>query len=131
MSNTETVPATGTHLNALPRKNYKMIDALGHQLRVYDEGPADAPDPGHVPRSPHNSLEFRFNVPALVRAGYRVVIPEHLGAGGSDRPEERRAVLGPPRLRARPVGRRRPGHRHLLCRRRRPRKPPRCGCLPP
>ncbi|MGW2174721.1 alpha/beta hydrolase [Streptomyces sp. NPDC001705] len=89
MSNAQPVPATGTHTtDALPAKNYKMIHALGHQLRVYDEGPARAPTLFMFHRAPHNSLEFRFTVPALVRAGYRVVIPEHLGAGGSDRPED-------------------------------------------
>ncbi|MGW6055460.1 alpha/beta fold hydrolase [Streptomyces sp. NPDC055189] len=95
MSNAQTVPATGTHPpDGLSSKNYKMIDALGHQLRVYDEGPADAPTLVMFHGAPHNSLEFRFNVPALVRAGYRVVIPEHLGAGGSDRPENTELYAG-------------------------------------
>ncbi|MFD6414073.1 hypothetical protein [Nocardia asteroides] len=81
MSNAQPVPATGTHTtDALPARNYKMIDALGHQLRVYDEGPAGAPTLVMFHGAPHNSLEFRFNVPALVLALYRVVIPEHLGA---------------------------------------------------
>jgi pimeloyl-ACP methyl ester carboxylesterase len=77
-----------------------MVDALGHRLRVYDEGPANAPTLVMLHGAPHNSSEFRFNVPALVEAGYRVVIPEH--------PQALPAVEGPARAHSR-VGR--PRHR--------------------
>ncbi|MEK8170676.1 alpha/beta fold hydrolase [Streptomyces sp. M19] len=43
--------------------------------------------------APHSSAEFRFNVPALVEAGYRVVVPDHLGAGDPTAPG-RGSLLG-------------------------------------
>ncbi len=67
---------------------FKTLPIHGHTMRVYDEGPDDAPVLVMLHGSPHSCEEFRYNIPALCEAGYRVVAPDHLGAGESDRPED-------------------------------------------
>ncbi|MEM9195730.1 MAG: alpha/beta hydrolase [Myxococcota bacterium] len=79
------IPQDTTRLDA---RFFKTLEVDGHRLRVYDEGDADQPAILMLHGAPHSSEEFRYNVPALRKAGYRVVVPDHLGAGESDRPED-------------------------------------------
>ncbi|MBT8113878.1 MAG: haloalkane dehalogenase, partial [Arenicella sp.] len=72
--------------------NYLQVaDGEGGELRVHyvDEGPAD----GHVVLLMHGqptwSYLYRFMIPSLVDAGYRVVAPDLVGFGRSDKPTEK------------------------------------------
>lgn len=79
------IPKDNTRLNP---EHYKTLKIQNHNIRVYDLGNPGDPVLLLLHGAPHSAEEFRYNVPALRAAGYRVVIPDHLGAGGSDRPEE-------------------------------------------
>lgn len=67
---------------------YKTVSVNGLNFNVYDEGDVSQPVILMMHGQPASSEEFRFNVPALRNAGYRVVIPDLLGTGGSDIPED-------------------------------------------
>ena len=79
------IPQDTTRLNP---QFFKTLQIQGHTIRVYDEGAEDEPVLLMLHGAPHSAEEFRYNVPALRKAGYRVIVPDHLGAGGSDRPED-------------------------------------------
>lgn len=68
--------------------SYKTFEIDGYKHAVFDEGDASLPTIVMFHGAPHSSQEFRFNVPALREAGFRVVAPDFLGAGGSDRPRD-------------------------------------------
>lgn len=68
--------------------SYKTVEVDGYKMNVFDEGEPSQPAILMLHGSPHSAEEFRYNIPALRDAGYRVIAPDHLGAGGSDRPEE-------------------------------------------
>ncbi len=79
------IPQDKTRLNP---EHFKILTIQGHKIRVYDEGATDEPVILMLHGAPHSAEEFRYNVPSLRKAGYRIIIPEHLGAGGSDRPQD-------------------------------------------
>ena len=69
--------------------NYAEIrDGDGGTLRVHylDEGPADAAPVLLVHGEPSWSYLYRHMVPVLVNAGHRVVVPDLVGFGRSDKP---------------------------------------------
>ncbi len=69
--------------------NYAEIrDGEGGTLRVHylDEGPADAAPVLLVHGEPSWSYLYRHMVPVLVDAGHRVVVPDLVGFGRSDKP---------------------------------------------
>ena len=69
--------------------NYAEIrDGEGGTLRVHylDEGPADAAPVILVHGEPSWSYLYRHMVPILVNAGHRVVVPDLVGFGRSDKP---------------------------------------------
>ena len=69
--------------------NYAEIrDGEGGTLRVHylDEGPADAAPVLLVHGEPSWSYLYRHMVPILVNAGHRVVVPDLVGFGRSDKP---------------------------------------------
>jgi haloalkane dehalogenase len=59
-------------------------------VRVHhlDEGPADAPPVLLLHGEPTWSYLYRHMIPVLVSAGHRVVVPDLVGFGRSDKPEE-------------------------------------------
>jgi len=65
-------------------------DGEGGELRVHhlDEGPADAPPVLLLHGEPSWSYLYRTMVPVLVDAGHRVVVPDLVGFGRSDKPTE-------------------------------------------
>lgn len=73
---------------AMNPADYKMVKVNGLNFRVYDEGEPNQPVVLLLHGQPASSEEYRHNIPALRAAGYRVVVPDLLGAGGSDRPED-------------------------------------------
>lgn len=68
--------------------SFKLIDIDGLSLNVFDAGDPSWPTLVMFHGAPHSVQEFRYNIPALVEAGIRVVAADALGAGGSDRPTD-------------------------------------------
>ena len=66
----------------------EIRDGEGGTLRVHylDEGPADAAPVLLVHGEPSWSYLYRHMVPILVNAGHRVVVPDLVGFGRSDKP---------------------------------------------
>jgi len=66
-------------------------DSEGGQLRVHylDEGPADAPPVLLLHGEPSWSYLYRKMIPILVAAGHRVIAPDLVGFGRSDKPSKR------------------------------------------
>jgi haloalkane dehalogenase len=72
--------------------HYAEIDDLdGASLRVHylDEGPADAAPLLLMHGEPSWSYLYRHMIPPLVAAGHRVIAPDLIGFGRSDKPTER------------------------------------------
>lgn len=71
--------------------NYADIDdGEGGRLRMHylDEGPRDAPPVLLLHGEPSWSFLYRHVIPPLVEAGHRVVAPDLVGFGRSDKPTE-------------------------------------------
>ena len=66
-------------------------DTEGGQLRLHyvDEGPPDAPVVLMLHGEPSWSYLYRKMIPPVVEAGYRVVAPDLIGFGKSDKPSSR------------------------------------------
>lgn len=62
-------------------------DVAGHQLHYLDEGPRDAAPMVMVHGNPTWSLYFRELVRAF-RETHRVIVPDHIGMGLSDKPDD-------------------------------------------
>jgi haloalkane dehalogenase len=68
-----------------------VADGDGGTLRVHhlDEGPADAPPVLLMHGEPSWCFLYRHMVPTLVAAGHRVIAPDLVGFGRSDKPAQR------------------------------------------
>lgn len=62
-------------------------DVNGIQLEVAQAGPEDGPLLVLIHGWPELSYSWRYQIPALAEAGYRVIAPDMRGYGGSDAPE--------------------------------------------
>lgn len=72
--------------------NYLMVDdGEGGQLRVHylDEGPAEADPVLLMHGEPSWSYLYRTMIPILVAAGHRIIAPDLVGFGRSDKPTHR------------------------------------------
>jgi haloalkane dehalogenase len=69
----------------------RYVDVDGLRMHYLDEGPPDAPPILMLHGEPSWSFLYRKMVPPLVRAGHRVVAPDLVGFGRSDKPADRRA----------------------------------------
>jgi len=69
----------------------EIADGAGGSLRVHylDEGPADGPVTLLMHGEPSWSFLYRHMIPVLVEAGHRVVAPDLVGFGRSDKPAAR------------------------------------------
>jgi haloalkane dehalogenase len=69
----------------------EIADGDGGALRVHylDEGPADAAPVLLLHGEPSWSYLYRHMIPPLVAAGHRVIVPDLVGFGRSDKPTER------------------------------------------
>ena len=63
----------------------------GLRIAYVDEGPADGPVVLLIHGEPSWSYLYRFMIPPLVEGGCRVLAPDLVGFGRSDKPTERRA----------------------------------------
>jgi haloalkane dehalogenase len=66
-------------------------DVAGMRMHYVDEGPRDAPPVLLLHGEPSWSYLYRKMIPILVAAGHRVVAPDLIGFGRSDKPTERGA----------------------------------------
>ena len=71
-------PFTSHHLELAPQ---------GHRLHYLDEGPREAPAVVLVHGNPTWSFYFRTLIPELAKE-HRVIVPDHLGCGLSDKPQD-------------------------------------------
>lgn len=69
----------------------KYFDTPDGRLHYVDEGPRDGKPVVMVHGNPTWGYLYRNFIPALVDAGYRCIVPDHLGFGRSDKPDK--AVL--------------------------------------
>ncbi len=64
----------------------QRIDSNGIRISVTTDGPSDGTPVLLIHGFPETSYEWRNQVPALVDAGYRVIVPDTRGYGESDKP---------------------------------------------
>ena len=69
----------------------EIDDGVGGHLRMHylDEGPRDGPLVLCLHGQPVWSYSFRKMIPPLVEAGHRVIVPDLVGFGRSDKPADR------------------------------------------
>ena len=65
----------------------RHLDVGGHRMHYLDEGPRDAPPVVMVHGNPSWSFYFR-NVVLALRDRYRCIVPDHIGMGLSDKPND-------------------------------------------
>ena len=64
----------------------RRIDSNGIRINVLTDGPSDGDPVLLIHGFPETSYEWRKQIPALVDAGYRVIVPDTRGFGKSDKP---------------------------------------------
>ena len=69
----------------------RWFDSPDGRLHYVDEGPRDAPPVVMVHGNPSWGYLYRHFIPPLLEAGYRVIVPDLLGAGRSDKPDRAEA----------------------------------------
>lgn len=89
----KTLRTPDEHFNNLPdfpfEPNYLTVDDTeGGELRIHyvDEGPADGPVVLLMHGQPVWSYLYRYMIPLLVEKGFRVIAPDLVGFGRSDKP---------------------------------------------
>jgi len=92
----ETLRTPDECFNGLTGYNFKpnylqLADSEGGELRVHylDEGPADADPILLLHGEPSWSYLYRTMIPVLLAAGHRVIAPDLVGFGRSDKPTQR------------------------------------------
>ncbi len=65
----------------------KWFHTRDGRMHYVDEGPRDGPPVVLVHGNPTWGYLYRNFIPPLVKAGYRVIVPDHLGFGRSDKPD--------------------------------------------
>jgi pimeloyl-ACP methyl ester carboxylesterase len=66
----------------------RWFETAEGKLHYVDEGPRDAPPVVMVHGNPTWGYLWRNFIPPLVEAGFRVIVPDHLGFGRSDKPDD-------------------------------------------
>jgi haloalkane dehalogenase len=67
----------------------RYVDVGGVRIHYVDEGPRDAPPVLLMHGEPSWAFLYRKMIPAIVAAGHRVVAPDLVGFGRSDKPSRR------------------------------------------
>jgi len=65
------------------------------RIHYVDVGPRDGRPVVLLHGNPSWGFLYRNFIPALIGAGYRVIVPDHLGFGRSDKPDDRRVYALP------------------------------------
>ena len=68
-----------------------FLDVGGVRIHYVDEGPSEAPAVFLLHGQPSWSYLYRHMIPVLVEAGYRVIAPDLVGFGKSDKPTDPQA----------------------------------------
>jgi len=76
------------HVKALYPFESKYFQVGGYTLHYLDEGPRDGRVMLLIHGNPTWSFIYRDFIPRLVESGYRVIAPDYLGFGLSDKPSE-------------------------------------------
>ena len=66
----------------------KWFDSADGRMHYVDEGPRDGRPVVMVHGNPTWGYLYRNFIPALVEAGHRAIVPDHLGFGRSDKPDD-------------------------------------------
>jgi haloalkane dehalogenase len=66
----------------------RWFDSVDGRMHYVDEGPRDGPPVVMVHGNPTWGYLYRNFIPPLVEAGYRAIVPDHLGFGRSDKPDD-------------------------------------------
>lgn len=66
----------------------RWFDTADGRMHYVDDGPRDGAPVVMVHGNPTWGYLYRNFIPPLVAAGYRVIVPDHLGFGRSDKPDE-------------------------------------------
>jgi haloalkane dehalogenase len=66
--------------------SYAEVESNGMRMHYVDEGPKDAPPVLMLHGEPSWSYLYRFMIPPLVDAGFRVIVPDLIGFGRSSKP---------------------------------------------
>ncbi|MGB5812703.1 MAG: alpha/beta fold hydrolase, partial [Polyangiales bacterium] len=66
----------------------RWFDSPDGRMHYVDEGPRDGKPVVMVHGNPTWGYLYRNFIPALVGAGYRCIVPDHLGFGRSDKPDQ-------------------------------------------
>ncbi len=69
----------------------RFVQVNGRRMHYVDEGPPDAPPMLLLHGNPAWGYLWRDTVPPLLAAGYRVVVPDQIGFGLSEKPHDHRA----------------------------------------
>jgi pimeloyl-ACP methyl ester carboxylesterase len=64
----------------------RWFETQDGRMHYVDEGPPDAPPVVMVHGNPTWGFLYRHFIPPLVDAGFRAIVPDHLGFGRSDKP---------------------------------------------
>ena len=72
-------------MNSLP--DARLIKTNGVELAVYEMGPSNGVPIVLCHGFPELAYSWRYQLPALAEAGYRVIAPDQRGYGGSSRPQ--------------------------------------------
>jgi len=84
----ETVQTPDSQFENLPDYNFKpnYVTVQGYSLHYVDEGPKDGQVVLLMHGQPSWSYLYRHMIPLLSQAGYRVIAPDNVGFGKSDKP---------------------------------------------
>jgi haloalkane dehalogenase len=66
----------------------RWFDTPGGRMHYVDEGARDGAPVVMLHGNPTWAFLYRNFIPALVEAGYRAIVPDHLGFGRSDKPDD-------------------------------------------
>ena len=84
----EVVTTPDSRFENLPDYNFKpnYVKVKGYNIHYVDEGPNDGPVILLMHGQPSWSYLYRHMIPLLSQAGYRVIAPDNVGFGKSDKP---------------------------------------------
>ena len=83
---TRTINDLGPHVARRYPFHSKFANVNGWRMHYIDEGPPNAPPVLMLHGNPTWGYLWRDTIPPLLRAGYRVIVPDQIGFGLSEHP---------------------------------------------